>query len=63
MFLLRKQEEKNGWMFFSPCKFRSNNIAQRIDNSVAGSGKLAYSAQAVTQEPERVMLKRALRPA
>lgn len=55
MFLLRRQEEKgreegelDGCFF--PCELHSINIAQRINNS--GSGKLAYSARAVTQEPE-----------
>ena len=57
MFLLRKQEEKrreggelDGCFFL--CELRFSNIAQRINNSVGGSGKLAYSAQAGTWEPE-----------
>lgn len=56
MFLLRKQKKKRkegGELHgcFFPCE-HSSNKAQRISSSVGGSDMLAYSVQAVTQEPE-----------
>lgn len=56
MFLLRKQKKKRqegGELHgcFFPCEHASNK-AERISNNVSGGGKLAYSVQAVTQEPE-----------